>query len=209
MLLAATSAIAAAGPPPRPPAGPGPDPSLATHTYTYADAPVGQPLKGFAPYLFPGDNYTAKFPGGLMWSYFALNEVMKDPSDCSAFDWSVFDRALDEAAVWGRQLAFRFYVEYPGGSGTHPGNGIPPCLAGKAALRTNGQWGTVSPDYDDPDVISAFTGFINAFADRYDHAAPAAPPTRGSASCPWAWSGSGASGTPGRTTGTPRTATRT
>ncbi|WP_204040187.1 fibronectin type III domain-containing protein, partial [Acrocarpospora phusangensis] len=166
-----TPATAAAGPPPRPPAGPGPAPGT-THTYAYADTPVGQPLKGFAPYLFPGDNYTSKYPGGVMWSYFALNEVMKDPASCSVFDWSVFEKALDEAAVWGRQMAFRFYVEYPGGSGTHPGNGIPPCLTGKMALRGNGQWGTVSPDYDDPDVIAAFVSFINAFAARYDHAGP-------------------------------------
>ncbi len=36
------------------------------------------------------------------------------------------------------------------------------------ALRTNGFWGTVSPDYDDPDVVAAFVNFINAFAARYD-----------------------------------------
>ncbi|WP_084964995.1 DUF4832 domain-containing protein [Thermoactinospora rubra] len=170
---AVPAAAAPAGPPPRPPAGPPPDTTLTTHTYAYAPAPVGQPLKGFAPYLFPGDNYDAKYPGGLMWTYFALNEVMKDPADCNAFDWTLFERALDEAAVWGRQVAFRFYVEYPGGSGSHPGNGIPPCLNGKAALRTNGFWGTVSPDYDDPDVIAAFVNFINAFAARYDKAGPA------------------------------------
>ncbi|MFF5228843.1 fibronectin type III domain-containing protein [Dactylosporangium sp. NPDC000521] len=172
-LLPASAATAApAGPPPRPAAGPGPDTSLATHTYAYADAPLGQPLKGFAPYLFPGDNLSTKYPGGLVWSYFALNEVMKDPASCAVFDWSVFEKALDEAAVWGRQVAFRFYLEYPGGSGTHPGNGIPPCLNGKMALRTNGFWGTVSPDYDDPDVIAALTSFINAFAQRYDRAGP-------------------------------------
>lgn len=173
VLVASSGAAAAAGPPARPPAGPGPDTSLTTHAYTYADAPAGQPLKGFAPYLFPGDNYASKYPGGVMWSYFALNEVMKDPSSCTVFDWSAFEKALDEAAVWGRQLAFRFYVEYPGGTGSHPGNGIPPCLNGKMALRNNGFWGTVSPDYDDPDVIAAFTGFLNAFAARYDHAGPA------------------------------------
>ncbi|MEV4136081.1 fibronectin type III domain-containing protein [Dactylosporangium sp. NPDC049742] len=172
-LLPASAATAApAGPPPRPAAGPGPDTSLTTHAYTYADAPLGQPLKGFAPYLFPGDNLSTKYPGGLVWSYFALNEVMKDPASCAVFDWSVFEKALDEAAVWGRQVAFRFYLEYPGGSGTHPGNGIPPCLNGKMALRTNGFWGTVSPDYDDPDVIAALTSFINAFAQRYDRAGP-------------------------------------
>ncbi|MET7401615.1 DUF4832 domain-containing protein [Dactylosporangium sp. NPDC005572] len=171
LILTPTAALAApAGPPPRPAAGPGPDTSLTTHTYAYADAPLGQPLKGFAPYLFPGDNLSTKYPGGLVWSYFALNEVMKDPASCTAFDWSVFEKALDEAAVWGRQVAFRFYLEYPGGSGTHPGNGIPPCLNGKMALRTNGFWGTVSPDYDDPDVVAALVGFINAFAARYDRA---------------------------------------
>ncbi|WP_460492017.1 fibronectin type III domain-containing protein [Dactylosporangium cerinum] len=171
-LLPTAASAAPAGPPPRPAAGPGPDTSLATHTYAYADAPVGQPLKGFAPYLFPGDNLSTKYPGGLVWSYFALNEVMKDPASCAVFDWSVFEKALDEAAVWGRQVAFRFYLEYPGGSGTHPGNGIPPCLNGKMALRTNGFWGTVSPDYDDPDVIAAITSFITAFANRYDRAGP-------------------------------------
>jgi chitodextrinase len=172
VLLPTPASAAPAGPPPRSAAGPGPDTSLATHTYAYADAPVGQPLKGFAPYLFPGDNLSTKYPGGLVWSYFALNEVMKDPASCAVFDWSVFEKALDEAAVWGRQVAFRFYLEYPGGSGTHPGNGIPPCLNGKMALRTNGFWGTVSPDYDDPDVIAAITSFINAFAQRYDRAGP-------------------------------------
>ncbi|MET8993029.1 fibronectin type III domain-containing protein [Nonomuraea wenchangensis] len=167
------ASAAPAGPPARPPAGPPPDTTLTTHTYAYAPTPVGQPLKGFAPYLFPGDNYDAKYPGGVMWTYFALNEIMTNPSDCHAFDWTLFERALDEAAVWGRQVAFRFYVEYPGGSGSHPGNGIPPCLNGKTALRTNGFWGTVSPDYDDPDVIAAFVTFINAFAARYDKAGPA------------------------------------
>ncbi|MDG6101877.1 fibronectin type III domain-containing protein [Dactylosporangium aurantiacum] len=172
LLPAGAATAAPAGPPPRPAAGPGPDTSLTTHAYGYADAPLGQPLKGFAPYLFPGDNLSTKYPGGLVWSYFALNEVMQDPASCAVFDWSVFDKALDEAAVWGRQVAFRFYLEYPGGSGTHPGNGIPPCLNGKAALRTNGFWGTVSPDYDDPDVIAAITSFITAFAQRYDRAGP-------------------------------------
>lgn len=163
------------GPPPRPPVGQGPDTSLTAHTYSYADTPVGQPLKGFAPYLFPGSNYNEKYPGGLMWSYFALSEVMSDPSSCNVFDWSAFDKALDEAAVWGRQLVFRFYVEYPdGGTGSHPGNGTPPCLDGEVEMRTNGYWGTVSPDYDDPDTIDAFTNFINAFAARYDTAGPGA-----------------------------------
>ncbi|AXI76799.1 DUF4832 domain-containing protein [Peterkaempfera bronchialis] len=160
------------GPPPRPPVSSPVDSSLATHSYGYADTPVGQPMKGIAPYLFPGDNYDAKFPGGVLWSYFALNEVMKDPSDCNTFDWTIFDKALDEAAVWGRQLAFRFYVEYPGGTASHPANGIPPCLNGKAAMRTNGFWGTVSPDYDDPHTIEAFTNFVNAFAARYDRSGP-------------------------------------
>src|ERR1700755_1117191 len=88
LVLVSSSAVAApAGPPSRPPAGPGPDTSLTTPHYAYPDAPGGQPLKGFAPYYFPGDNLSSKYPGGLTWSYFALNEVMKDPSSCSVFDW--------------------------------------------------------------------------------------------------------------------------
>lgn len=167
--VASIAVAAPAGPPPRPPAGPSPDPSLAVHSLSYAPGPLDNPIKGFAPFFFKGTNYEQKsLPHSMIWSYFALSEVQNNPSDCNSFDWSILEQMLDETASTGRQAMIRFYVEYPGGTGSHPGNGIPPCVIGKVDMRTNGFWGTVSPDYDDPDMIDAFAKFTAAFGARYD-----------------------------------------
>jgi len=165
-----------AGRPARPAQPAPPDSSLATHTYTQAPAPtsyVVQPLSGIAPYFFPGTDYSSYFPSPLMWSYFGLSEVMTDPNDCTKFNWQIFDEALDEAAVWGRQVAFRFYLEYPGGTGSHPGNATPQCLINQGVtMQTNPFWGSVHPVWDDPRTIQTLQNFINAFAARYDTSGP-------------------------------------
>ena len=161
-----------AGPPPRPTQPPPPDGSLTAHTYTQAPTPTTyqpQPLNGIAPYFFPGTNYTNYFPSPLMWSYFGLSEVMTDPNDCTQFNWNIFDEALDEAAVYGRQMVFRFYLEYPGGTGSHPANATPQCLINQGVtMQTNPYWGSVHPTWDDPRTIQCLEDFITAFAARYD-----------------------------------------
>ena len=165
-----------AGPPARPAQPAPPDSSLATHPYSQAPTPssyVVQPLSGIAPYFFPGTDYSNYFPSPLMWSYFGLSEVMTDPNDCTKFDWTIFDEALDESAVWGRQMVFRFYLEYPGGTGSHPANATPQCLINQGVtLQTNPYWGSVHPVWDDPRTIQTLENFINAFAARYDTAGP-------------------------------------
>ena len=165
-----------AGPPARP-AQPAPaDSTLATHTYTQAPTPssyVVQPLSGIAPYFFPGTDYSSYFPSPLMWSYFGLSEVMTDPNDCTKFDWTLFDEALDESAVWGRQVVFRFYLEYPGGTGSHPANATPQCLINQGVtMQSNPYWGSTHPVWDDPRTIQTLENFINAFAARYDTSGP-------------------------------------
>ena len=165
-----------AGPPARPAQPAPPDSSLTTHTYTQATTPssyVIQPLSGIAPYFFPGTDYSSYFPSPLMWSYFGLSEVMTDPNDCTKFDWTIFDEALDESAVWGRQMVFRFYLEYPGGTGSHPANATPQCLINQGVtLQTNPYWGSVHPVWDDPRTLQTLENFINAFAARYDTSGP-------------------------------------
>ncbi|MFJ1649583.1 DUF4832 domain-containing protein [Streptomyces sp. NPDC088258] len=165
---AETSAASAQGVPDRPAPGPDPDPSLPVHTLTRADAPLDNPLKGFARFYQPGADQNTGYPHSLTWSYFGLSEVMNSSSDCGSYDWSVLDRALDETASYGNQAAIRFYLEYPGGSGTHPANAIPPCFAGHVDNRTNAYWNTVSPDYDSPYLLAALKNFIAAFGARYD-----------------------------------------
>ncbi|MFF5228824.1 fibronectin type III domain-containing protein [Dactylosporangium sp. NPDC000521] len=159
---------APAGPParPAPPATPGP--SLTDHPLTAAPSPLDNPLKGFARFYFPGDNQNSGYPRSLAWSYFGLSEVMTNAANCASYDWSIVDSALNEIASYGNQAAIRFFMEYPGGTGSHPGNSIPHCFDGHVTYRNNTFWGTVSPDYDSPYLLSALSNFIAAFGARYD-----------------------------------------
>lgn len=156
------------GAPARPAPPSSPDPSLQDHALAAAPGPLDNPLKGFATYYFPGSDENTGYPHSLQWSYFGLSEVMTDPTDCDSFDWTVLDHALDEIASYGNQAAIRFYMEYPGGTGTHPGNAIPHCFDGRVGYRTNTYWGTTSPDYDSPVLLDALDDFIAAFGARYD-----------------------------------------
>ncbi|MFJ2158091.1 DUF4832 domain-containing protein [Streptomyces sp. NPDC087856] len=168
-LLVAPSTLGAqtlsSGPPIRPPAAATPDTSLTVHNLAGAPSPVDNPLKGFARFYQDGIDLNSGYPHSLIWSYFPLNSVMKDPDDCSVLDWSDVETRLKAIAAAGDQAAIRFYVEYPDGT---PANGTPSCLDGKVAMRQDDYWNTTSPDYDDPDLMAAFTGFIKAFGARYD-----------------------------------------
>jgi chitodextrinase len=152
---------------PAPPANP--DPSLQVHQLAYAPGPLDNPLKGFARYYWPGSDENGGYPHSIMWSYFGLSEVMTNSSNCASYNWSIVDNMLTEVASYGNQAAIRFYIEYPGGTGSHPGNAIPHCFDGHVTYRNNTYWGTVSPDYDSPYLLSALDGFIAAFGARYDN----------------------------------------
>ncbi|MFT4283654.1 MAG: DUF4832 domain-containing protein [Protaetiibacter sp.] len=162
------ASAAPAGPPPRPAPPATPPSGLTAHALASAPGALDNPLKGFATFYSPGSDQNAGYPHSLTWSYFGLSEVMKNPGNCASYDWSVLDAALDETASYGNQAALRFYIEYPGGSGTHPANAIPPCFDGHVSYRTNAYWGTTSPDYDSPYLLSALSDFIAAFGARYD-----------------------------------------
>ncbi|MFI5728813.1 DUF4832 domain-containing protein [Kribbella sp. NPDC051587] len=167
-LTAAPAAAAPQGPPPRPAAPAVPDPSLTAHPLTAAPGPVDNPLKGFARFFSPGSNQNTGYPHSLTWSYFGLSEVMTNATNCGSYDWSLVDQALNESATYGNQTAMRFYLEYPGGSGTHPGNAIPHCFDGHVTYRNNAYWNTTSPDYDSAYLLTAVKNFIAAFGARYD-----------------------------------------
>ncbi|WP_328915231.1 MULTISPECIES: carbohydrate-binding protein [unclassified Streptomyces] len=156
------------GAPARPAAPAAPHPSLQAHPLASAPGPLDNPLKGFATFYSPGGDENAGYPRSLQWSYFGLSEVMTDPNNCGSFDWSIVDNALNEIASYGNQAAIRFYMEYPGGTGSHPADAVPHCFDGKVAYRTNTYWGTTSPDYDSPYLLNALGAFIAAYGARYD-----------------------------------------
>jgi hypothetical protein len=164
----ATAAVVPHGVPARPAPPAAPDPSLTAHPLASAPGPLDNPLKGFATYYSPGSDENTGYPHSLQWSYFGLSEVMTDPNNCDSYNWSVLDNALSEIASYGNQAAIRFYLEYPGGTGSHPADAIPHCFDGNVTYRTNAYWGTTSPDYDSPFLLSALGKFIAAYGARYD-----------------------------------------
>src|SRR5688500_14992212 len=82
---------APAGPPANPPTSP-PDGTLIAHQLQYAPAPLDNPLKGFMPFFFKGTDYASAFPHSMEWSYFALSEVMTNPTNCSSYNWEILDQ---------------------------------------------------------------------------------------------------------------------
>ena len=167
-LAAAPAASAPAGPPPRPAAPAAPDPSLQVHPLQSADAPLDNPLKGFARFYSPGADQNTGYPHSLTWGYFGLSEVMTNASNCGSYNWSIVDNMLNETASNGNQAAIRFYMVYPGGTGTHPANAIPSCFDGHVTYRQDDTWHVTEPDYDSAYLVNALKNFIAAFGARYD-----------------------------------------
>lgn len=168
-LAAATAAFAApAGPPPRPALPATPDPALQAHPLTAAPAPLDNPLKGWARFYSPGANQNTGYPHALTWGYFGLSEIMTNASNCGGYNWSIVDSMLAETAANGNQAAIRIYLTYPGGTGTHPANAIPPCFNGNVAMRSDTYWNVTHPDYDSAYALNALKNFIAAFGARYD-----------------------------------------
>lgn len=167
-LAASPAAAVPAGPPPRPAPPSAPDPSLQAHPLQPADAPLDNPLKGFARFYSPGANQNTGYPHSLTWGYFGLSEVMTNASNCGSYDWSIVDNMLTETANNGNQAAIRFYMVYPGGTGTHPANAIPTCFDGHVTYRQDNTWNVTEPDYDSAYLVNALKNFIAAFGARYD-----------------------------------------
>ncbi|GAA2399213.1 hypothetical protein Cme02nite_08060 [Catellatospora methionotrophica] len=168
-LVSPAAALAApAGPPPRPAAPASPDATLQVHPLSAAAGPVDNPLKGWARFYSPGGDQNNGFPHSLTWGYFGLSEIMNNASNCGSYNWSIIDSMLAETAGYGNQAAIRIYMTYPGGTGSHPANAIPPCFNGNVATRADATWNVSHPDYDSPFLINALKNFIAAFGARYD-----------------------------------------
>jgi hypothetical protein len=137
----------------------------------YAPAPADNPLKGFMPFY---DAYSSRnnpiandFPHSMEWFYVPLRNLMNGP-DSFTFDTGL-EPQLESIAGRGHQAAFRVYLDYPGNP-----TGIPQFLIdGGLKVRSytffgNAPGDSVSPDYDDPKLVSALENFIKAFGKRYD-----------------------------------------
>lgn len=137
----------------------------------YAPAPADNPLKGFMPFY---DAYSSRnnpiandFPHSMEWFYVPLRNLMNGP-DSFTFDKGI-EPQLNSIAGRGHQAAFRVYLDYP----SKP-SGIPQFLLdGGLKVRQYSFFGntpnaSLSPDYDDPKLLSALDNFIKALGKRYD-----------------------------------------
>ncbi len=134
-----------------------------------AAAPVSNPLKGLLPFApQPGEqpSFSPDAPPYTMeWIYLPLDRVVTGPGQ---YDWSLLESSLDAVAARGHQSALRFYVDFPGRD-----SGLPDYLTDRNLVKVrhytaHGNKTSVSPDYDDPDLMAMLTGFIKAVGARYD-----------------------------------------
>ena len=139
----------------------------------YAPAPADNPLKGFMPFY---DAYGSAdtpiandFPHSMEYFYVPLRDLM---NGLDSFTFATgMEPQLQSISSRGHQAVMRVYLDYP----TRP-TGIPQYLLdeglkvhhytffGNSLQKTD----SVSPDYDDPQLVRAMEAFIAAFGRRYD-----------------------------------------
>ncbi|WP_231686080.1 DUF4832 domain-containing protein [Arthrobacter sp. ZBG10] len=124
-------------------------------------APASSPLAGFVPFA----GAYSSMPHSMEWFYLPVNAVVTGPG---TFNWASLETQLNAIAGRGHQAVFRFYLDYPGKA-----TGIPAYLL-QSGLSTHryadhqNRGVSVSPDYEDPRLVSALEGFVAAFGARYD-----------------------------------------
>jgi hypothetical protein len=149
----------------------------------WPDAPMLDlnPLRGFVAYGADKANVTS-FPHSMVWVTLPLAGIMSGtlllepvgpvpaiPTWAYFYDWSSVESALNEAQRYGKQVALHFYVDFPGA-----GIGTPQFLidAGvemrQYSVPTNTSDPSECPNYNDPQLLEAFTSFFAALAGQYD-----------------------------------------
>ena len=139
------------------------------------------PLRGFMT-NYNWNEPANDFPHQLEYFYVPMTNVWN-------LDGETFDAGLEPllaaAAARGNHTVMRVYIDYPGHD-----SGLPDYLTDRVSCQTYTDFGGgCSPDYDDPDLVEAMLGLIEALGSRYD----GDPDWRFCRSVCWAFG----SGTPG------------
>jgi hypothetical protein len=139
----------------------------------YAPAPADNPLKGFLPFYDAygsADNGIANdFPHSMEYFYVPLRNVMNG-MESFTFERGI-EPQLQSITSRGHQAVMRVYLDYPSRA-----SGIPQFLLDAGlevhqytffgnSLRSTS---SVSPNYDDPNLVQALENFIAAFGAAYD-----------------------------------------
>ena len=127
-------------------------------------AAAGNPLKGFltSPLWVDPTNQLVDIPSSLDYYYIPLKTTM---TNYNTFDWSHLEGLLQGSASRSRHAVLRFILDYPSQE-TH----VPQFLidGGLQFDTYTSHGGGMSPDYDDPNLLTALEQFIAAFGFNYD-----------------------------------------
>ena len=118
------------------------------------------PLRGFmTSYLWSEPHND--FPDQLEYFYVPMSDVWGAEGETLDAGLEVH---LQAAAARGHHAVVRVYIEYPGNA-----SGLPTHLVGDVPCQTYSDFGGgCSPDYDDPELVEAMLGLIEAMGARYD-----------------------------------------
>ncbi len=124
-----------------------------------APGPLANPLKGWCPYVDAGP---ISLPYSMVYHHASWKEL--EPTE-GRYDFDGWERrAWNVPEGEGKHVVFRVYADYPG----RP-SGLPDWLKARVKLtpyREHG--GGLSPDYDNPALVSAMERLIAALGKRYD-----------------------------------------
>lgn len=118
------------------------------------------PLRGFMT-SYSWNEPANDFPHQLEYFYVPMANVWDENGE--TFD-SGLEPLIAAAAARGHHTVMRVYIDYPGNE-----SGLPAYLADQVSCQTYTDFGGgCSPDYDDPDLVDAMLGLIEALGSRYD-----------------------------------------
>ncbi len=117
-------------------------------------------LKGFITSYLWGAPVT-DFPDQMEFLYLPLNQLWSAEGDTLE---ATLEPLLVAAAERNHHAVLRVFVDYP----NRP-SGLPEYLEGTVGCSPYAEHGGgCSPDYDDPELVAAMVGLIEALGDRYD-----------------------------------------
>lgn len=125
-----------------------------------APGPLDNPLKGWCPYTNAGPIHQ---PYSMVFLYASWKDLEPEEGRYAFDRWEATAWSVPRAE--GKHVVLRVYVDYP----SKP-SGLPDWLKDKGVKTTpyGDHGGGVSPDYDDPRMVSGMIRLIEAMGRRYD-----------------------------------------
>lgn len=124
-----------------------------------APGPLDNPLKGWCTYT--GGRQTQ--PYSMVFRYVPWKELEPRPGEYRFAEWE--RRTWDIADAAGKHVVIRVYIDWPSSP-----SGMPDWLREQGVRLSpyRQEGGGLSPDYDDPRMVSAMVRLIRAMGRRYD-----------------------------------------